>query len=661
MKTSFENSFVHCVDKLDIMKKLLLVLLFIPLVSFGQNTIEDNIDHFKELITEPMYGGSPKSFFKGYWIATIDIIKMAENILGMSVFNSGPHTKEWFCSDCNSVEGEFGHYNPIFLVELIKTIKSMSPELKTTLKPLYFRKFETPLKKLMENQIEDHFTSDCNRWLLERIKNKDDIKEILHEIFFGIENNCDEISGETLFWIRRDYDGTSKQFLELFNLIMKEFDPEGFSASSKLNFNTSIGQSPYTSYYENGKLKVAGESFEEIIGSKVSAKSGLNVRMSPNLKSKTIGKLLYGIPVTVESKTGIKLTVIDTDRETGIKSEIKGEWIEVTGYIVTEYDNKNIEHKSANSKLLYKRDGDEVTEGEYMQLSDIQKDSLQNVIFQNPLTRIKVRGYVFDGFLEKHSQSIRKGVWTYYSESGDITKDEFYVVEEFDNPVDGKGERMVITPEEIHLLSMGSVIRLNGKIKKIEYDVDGNITEIVEQEIELDDGLWGPAKISNTFHKNGKIKCVNESSSGTAISYCLDENGKLLGLNNNGLVFMRDQRSILSKDIRDFNLTRRGLQKNRIEQDQKPILKQTKFKNGRWISTVDSLSGIEIKNGKWIVFYKSGENESSLIYDFKILEDYLTITNDSDTLEYYIIEYSKELLSLSYVGRGNTLNYKPER
>ena len=66
---------------------------------------------------------------------------------------------------------------------------------------------------------------------------------------------------------------------------MKEFDPEGFSASSKLNFNTSIGQSPYTSYYENGKLKVAGESFEEIIGSKVSAKSGLNVRMSPGKQS----------------------------------------------------------------------------------------------------------------------------------------------------------------------------------------------------------------------------------------------------------------------------------------------------------------------------------------------------------------------------------------
>ena len=38
----------------------------------------------------------------------------------------------------------------------------------------------------------------------------------------------------------------------------------------------SFGQSSYSSYYENGKIKVTGESFEKIIGSKVSAKSGLN-------------------------------------------------------------------------------------------------------------------------------------------------------------------------------------------------------------------------------------------------------------------------------------------------------------------------------------------------------------------------------------------------
>jgi len=301
----------------------------------------------------------------------------------------------------------------------------------------------------------------------------------------------------------------------------------------------SFGQSSYSSYYENGKIKVTGESFEEIIGSKVSAKSGLNVRESPDLKSKTIGKLPYGISVTVESKTGIKLTVIDTDRETGIKSEIKGEWVEVTGYIVAEYDNKNIKHNSANPKLLYK------TDLYWYDLEGLYP--LPKTFYQNPLIRLKVRGYVFDGFLEKYSRSIRKGVWTYYSESGDITKDEFYVVVEFDNPVDAKDEMMMITPEEIDLLSMESVIRLNGQIKTIEYDVDGNITEILEQKIELDDALWGPDKISNTFHKNGKIKCVNESSGGGAISYCLDENGKPLGLNNYGT---GDQRFILSKDIR---------------------------------------------------------------------------------------------------------------
>jgi len=301
----------------------------------------------------------------------------------------------------------------------------------------------------------------------------------------------------------------------------------------------SFGQSSYSSYYENGKIKVTGESFEEIIGSKVSAKSGLNVRESPDLKSKTIGKLPYGISVTVESKTGIKLTVIDTDRVTGIKSEIKGEWVEVTGIIVAEYDNKNIKHNSANPKLLYK------TDLYWYDLEGLYP--LPKTFYQNPLIRLKVRGYVFDGFLEKYSRSIRKGVWTYYSESGDITKDEFYVVVEFDNPVDAKDEMMMITPEEIDLLSMESVIRLNGQIKTIEYDVDGNITEILEQKIELDDALWGPDKISNTFHKNGKIKCVNESSGGGAISYCLDENGKPLGLNNYGT---GDQRFILSKDIR---------------------------------------------------------------------------------------------------------------
>ena len=43
MKTSFKNSFVHCIDKLDVMKKLLLLLLLVPMVSFGQKNTESEL------------------------------------------------------------------------------------------------------------------------------------------------------------------------------------------------------------------------------------------------------------------------------------------------------------------------------------------------------------------------------------------------------------------------------------------------------------------------------------------------------------------------------------------------------------------------------------------------------------------------------------------
>jgi len=41
----------------------------------------------------------------------------------------------------------------------------------------------------------------------------------------------------------------------------------------------------------------------------VSAREGLNVREAPDAKAKKIETLLYGQKVTVESETGIKLTI----------------------------------------------------------------------------------------------------------------------------------------------------------------------------------------------------------------------------------------------------------------------------------------------------------------------------------------------------------------
>ena len=366
------------------MKKLIFLLLIVPHLSFGQNSIADNIDPFKELISKPAFGGPVKSFFKGAWIDDNGIVKLAENIFGMTVFNSGHELNGYFCFNCNPVEGEFGYYNPLFLEELIKTVKSISPKLKTVLMPLYFEKFDTPLRKLMENQIEYHFTSDCNRHILERIKNKDDIKEILYEIYFGIENNCDEISNETLFWIRRNYDGTSKQFLELFNIIIDIFYSEELSSSSPSNINNSIWTNGFSTVHIqtykkikiNDDKKLRGYVFDGFLNKDyksfnlyndkgyliwfdsvenqknirgVNAESGLNVRDNPSTSGKVIGKLANGDLLKILNKTDKSLTINDIDKKTGDAIKIKGNWVEVETYYPS--NGFSMDNMEVNQKL----------------------------------------------------------------------------------------------------------------------------------------------------------------------------------------------------------------------------------------------------------------------------------------------------------------------
>jgi len=92
----------------------------------------------------------------------------------------------------------------------------------------------------------------------------------------------------------------------------------------------------------------------------VSAKGGLNVREAPN--SKKVTTLLYGEIVRIESKTGEKLIINDTDEETGITKAIEGEWVEIIAERIVDYD--------------------------YNMMKDV---------FET------VKGYVFDGFLKETS------------------------------------------------------------------------------------------------------------------------------------------------------------------------------------------------------------------------------------------------------------------
>tara|TARA_B100000579_G_scaffold207477_1_gene169486 strand:+ start:90 stop:911 length:822 start_codon:yes stop_codon:yes gene_type:complete len=62
----------------------------------------------------------------------------------------------------------------------------------------------------------------------------------------------------------------------------------------------------------------------------VSAKGGLNVREAPNARAKKLVTLLYGQKITIESKTGVKLTINDIDKKTGITKAIEGEWVEIS-------------------------------------------------------------------------------------------------------------------------------------------------------------------------------------------------------------------------------------------------------------------------------------------------------------------------------------------
>ena len=61
----------------------------------------------------------------------------------------------------------------------------------------------------------------------------------------------------------------------------------------------------------------------------VSAKGGLNVRDVPDPKGNKNETLIYGQNVKIESETGIKLTLNDTDKKTGITKAIEGEWVKI--------------------------------------------------------------------------------------------------------------------------------------------------------------------------------------------------------------------------------------------------------------------------------------------------------------------------------------------
>ena len=91
--------------------------------------------------------------------------------------------------------------------------------------------------------------------------------------------------------------------------------------------------------------------------------------------------------------------------------------------------------------------------------------------------------------------------------------------------------------------------------------------------------------------------------------------------------------------------------------------------NGIWISTIDSLSTVEINGKKWIFKYENVKTTTDDYYEYLINERVfdkdssiiggsLVLTNESDTLKYGIEDISKENMSLIYLPRGNFQHFK---
>ena len=229
----------------------------------------------------------------------------------------------------------------------------------------------------------------------------------------------------------------------------------------------------------------------------VSARNGLNAREFPNIKSKIKFKINYGQQVYLESSTGVKLSLNDTDKKKGGEN-IEGEWVKIINYKTEDFDDSIPEHRMASSTIYYL--GEDLYYG----------------TTKNPKVKLSSVGYVFDGFLEKKSKLLRQGAWIYYSESGLKKKEEYYKIVRDKNPHDG------------------SPIIFDYPSKIIEYYQDGLTIrrKRIEEKgvIEYPDGSWEiDSEITDeTFYRNGKIKCSELNGYFDSYKECWDENGNLL-------------------------------------------------------------------------------------------------------------------------------------
>ncbi|MCX6159421.1 MAG: hypothetical protein WCK13_03905 [Ignavibacteriota bacterium] len=93
---------------------------------------------------------------------------------------------------------------------------------------------------------------------------------------------------------------------------------------------------------------------------------------------------------------------------------------------------------------------------------------------------------------------------------------------------------------------------------------------------------------------------------------------------------------------------------------------------GKWVSTDDSKSVLQVKGNEWIEIYngekpeitKFATGDSCLANDKAKTNPkgkYITVFDNDEIRCFYIVNVNDSKLELSYVGRGNTLTYKKKK
>ena len=78
--------------------------------------------------------------------------------------------------------------------------------------------------------------------------------------------------------------------------------------------------------------------------------------------------------------------------------------------------------------------------------------------------------------------------------------------------------------------------------------------------------------------------------------------------------------------------------------------------SGTWISGTDKKYSIVLTDSTWIDKYENKIIETRKLFIIK--DTLITISKDNDTLKYDLMNYTKKILSLMYLGRGNILEFR---